>query len=369
MATTINLSIRFTSDSTRFSACHIVALWFVKNNGTLWTPNANQYPYLWLVASGETVLSHRKNFDQVLTDVSLDCNSLCFLLQNCEIKKARVMVIPCCRLNLPQDNNLSSFISSLNSSNNEGQYYIGNSGPTWTNLANQIHTIATMSSTPPQGIGEAYIDVNIVNQQFYRCKSILYRILGSGNINNGNTSSLTFSSCFKTCDDSLPTYDKVLFPVPNDLSSNIVNFTLNPDAPINSRLCAFDNFPLTFSNALSPNIIVDQIMNPDSGVCCNEVAEYDSISHSGSGKIYLWYQNGDVTSTNFGQMEGLVLNSTESINNLIVMKNTLIVFHDINNDNSINSSTDLIYSNSVSGYNSSGINISQPTIKNINCQP
>jgi len=153
MATTINLSIRFTSDSTRFSACHIVALWFVKSNGALWTPNTNQYPYLWLVASGETVLSHRKNFDQVLNEVSVDCNSLCFLLQNCDIKKARVMVIPCCRLNLPQDNTLSSFINSVNSSNVENHLYINISSSSWLNLANQIQTIATMSSTAPHGIG------------------------------------------------------------------------------------------------------------------------------------------------------------------------------------------------------------------------
>jgi len=370
MATTINLSIRFTTDSTRFNACHIVALWFVRSNGTLWTPNQNQYPYLWLVASAETVLGQRKTFDRVLNDVSINCNSLCFLLQNCDIKKARVMVIPCCRLNLPQDNTLSAFINSLNSSGNEGHFYINTSNTSWSNLASQIHTIATMSSSPPHGIGEAYMDVNIVNQQFYRCKSILYRIVGTGSINNGNTSNLTFRSCFKTCDDTLPTYDKVLFPVPNDLSSNPINFTLNPITPIDSKLCAFDNYPFTFSNGLSGDISINQIINPEGSVCCNEVAEYVSISFNGSGKLYLWYQNGDVTSANFGQVEGLVLYSLQSINSLIVMKNTLLVFHDSDNNNVINSS-DLVYFNSVLGYNNPelGINISQPLIKNINCQP
>jgi hypothetical protein len=345
-------------------------LWFVKSNGVLWTPNANQYPYLWLVASGETVLNQRKNFDQVLTELSLDCNSLCFLLQNCDIKKARVMVIPCCRLDLPQDNTLSTFISSVNSSNSEGHYYIGNTGATWTNLANQIHTIATMSSTPPHGIGEAYMDVCIVNQQFYGCKSILYRVVGPGSITQANTAGLSFKSCFKTCNDSLPAYDKVLFPIPEDLSSTPVNFTLNPSAPIDSRLCAFDNLPATFSNTLSPNIIVDQITNLGGSLCCNEVADYDSISFNNiNGKVYLWYQNGDVTSSNFGQVEGLVLYNNDIVNNLIVMKNSLLVFYDSNNDNAIDSSTDLVYFNSVSSYSGSGITISQPTIKKINCQP
>jgi len=159
--------------------------------------------------------------------------------------------------------------------------------------------------------------------------------------------------------------------VPEDLNSNPVNFSLSFPYALETKLCVFDNFPFTFFNGLS-GVNVYQITDPDFYPCCNLIAEYDSISYTGgnTAKLYLWYQNGDVTSPNFGQVEGLVLYNNESINNLVVMKNSLIVFYDSGNDNNI-SVSDVKYVNSYSGYNNPGlgINISQPVIKNINCQP
>jgi hypothetical protein len=340
----LNAKIKFTTDCVRYNSAHFIAMWWVNEDGTIWTDKTNQTPYLWLVRKGtgnNYNLREATNFDinlQVQNIFTPQYN--CRIHAQCNNHKLRIMIIPICKVS-----NLSSygqfanaFTNASTGGTNDGDYFIerldNNSSYSSAYSSFSTHLMEyvqnTLLSSSQRSFGESIIDIDVVNSAMKNCINREYQLIYSSNIVTGSNSD-TYTICGSELSSGnliLPSYK--LFPDPVDNSTPISGFTFNTST-LKLRFChkslsttgEIHEYGLdTLDNQQYP--LVD---------CCNTYELFNvsvASTNSQSFKYFIFYQDADPASSTFLQFVNRVIkfgdsNYYSSINSIKAIPGSLYI--------------------------------------------
>jgi hypothetical protein len=368
--------IKFTTDCVRYNSAHFIAMWWVNEDGSVWTDKSNpNNPYLWLVRKG---LNNNYNLREATNfDINLDVQNIftpsynCRVHTQCNNHKLRIMIIPVCKV--PNLNTYNQFETAFNdntgSVGSDGDYVItrldnnaaySGSYSTFSNVLNNYIN----NSLTNRSFGESIIDIDVVNSIMKNCINKTYRFGFLSSIITGNNLNF-YTICGSKLSGSgnliVPSYQ--LFPNPIDNGSPIDDFTFD-FSMLFLRLC-HKSLSTTAEIAENGFSLIDNQQYPLVD-CCNTF-EYFNVSvtstASPSFKYFIFYQDANPTSSTFLQFTNQVirfndLNYPSTINGIQAIPGSLYIVRQDDNNPTIGF---LVYQSSLSAKISS-INISNDTL-------
>jgi hypothetical protein len=354
--------IKFTTDCVRHNSAHFIAMWWVNEDGSVWTdkPNPNN-PYLWLVKKG---LNNNYNLKEATNfDINLDVPNIftpsynCRVHTQCNNHKLKIMVIPVCKI--PNLNSYGQFTSAFTDSSGsvgtDGDYVItrldNNSSysSSYVAFSNVLNNYINNSLTN-RSFGESIIDIDVVNSIMKNCINKTHRFDFSSNITTGNSLN-SYTICGSASSSGsliVPSYQ--LFPNPVDVGGPIDDFTFN-DSSITLRLChkSLTTTGEVFENGFS---VIDNQQYPLVD-CCNTF-EYFNVSVTSTAfpsfKYFIFYQDADPTSSTFLQFVNRVIRHNDAsysntINGIMAVPGSLYI---VRQDSSNPTTGFLVYQSSLS---------------------
>jgi hypothetical protein len=324
----LNTKIKFTTECVRYNSAHFIAMWWVNEDGTVWTEKTNQAPYLWLVRKG---LGNNYNLREATNfDINLQVPNIftpqynCRIHTQCNNHKLRIMVIPVCKVvNLSSYGAFANaFTSASNVSSNDGDYAIIrlDDNPSYSSAYNSfsIHLMKyiqnTLSPGSQRSFGESIIDIDVVNSAMKNCINKEYQLIYSSNIVTGSNSD-TYTICGSELSSGnliLPSYK--LFPDPIDNSTPVSGFTFNTSTLL-LRFC-HKSLNLLGNDYEYDLDLLDNQQYPLVD-CCNTYESFTvSVSNNvtPSFKYFIFYQDADPSSSTFLQIVNQVIRANDSSN-------------------------------------------------------
>lgn len=326
----LNTKIKFTTECVRYNSAHFIAMWWVNEDGSVWTDKANQAPYLWLVrkgTSGNYNLREATNFDinlQVQNIFTPQYN--CRIHTQCNNHKLRIMIIPVCKvpnLSTLYSQFATAFTNAVSGGTNDGDYAIIrlDDNSSYSLAYSSFSAVLkdyiqnTLTSSSQRSYGESIIDIDVVNSAMKDCINRAYRFINSSNIVTGGSFDF-YTICGSTTSSGstlvVPSYK--LFPDPVDNANTITGFNLGVGL-LSLRLC---------HKGLSStcNIIeygYDTLDNQQYPLvdCCNTYELFNvsvSSTASLSFKYFIFYQDADPLSSTFLQFVNKVIRANDSVN-------------------------------------------------------
>jgi len=346
----LRAKIKFTTECVRYNSAHFIAMWWVNEDGSVWTDKTNQTPYLFLVRKGSTNnynLREATNFDINLNIQNVFTPSYnCRIHTQCNNHKLRIMVIPVCKI--PNLNTYSQFENAFNNASlvttNDGDYAIIrlDNDVNYSSSYNAISTILKDYINNNllglnRSFGDSVIDIDIVNSIMKDCVNKAYQLTYSSNIVTGN-----IFDYYKTCGSELNSFGNnvsstyLLFPNPIDNSTPISGFTFNTSV-LQLRFC--HKSLNTSGNALEYGL--DNLDNQQYPLieCCNTYELFNvgvTSTSPQSFKYFIFYQDADPTSSTFLQFINQVIkfgdsNYSSTINGIKAIPGSLYILQqDVN---------------------------------------
>lgn len=322
----LNAKIKFTTECVRYNSAHFIAMWWVNEDGSVWTDKVNQAPYLWLVRkgiSGNYNLREATNFDinlQVQNIFTPQYN--CRIHTQCNNHKLRIMIIPVCKVpNLSSYSQFeSAFTNAVSGGTNDGDYAIirlddnSSYSSAYSSFSKRLmeYIQNTLTSSSQRSYGESIIDIDVVNSAMKNCINRAYQFIKSSNIVTGGSSDF-YTICGSTTSSGstlvVPSYK--LFPDPVDNSNTITGFNLGTTY-LQLRLC--HKGLSSTCDIISQGL--DKLGNQQYPLvdCCNTYELFNvsvSSTASTSFKYFIFYQDANPTSSTFLQFVNEVIRAND----------------------------------------------------------
>lgn len=369
----LNAKIKFTTECVRYNSAHFIAMWWVNEDGRVWTDKANQTPYLWLVrkgTSGNYNLREATNFDinlQVQNIFTPQYN--CRIHTQCNNHKLRIMIIPVCKVpNLSTLYNqfANAFTNAVSGGTNDGDYAIIrlDDNSSYSSAYSSFSAVLkdyiqnTLTSSSQRSYGESIIDIAVVNSAMKDCINRAYQFVNSSNIVTGGSSDF-YTICGSTTSSGstlvVPSYK--LFPDPVDSGNTITGFNLGREFLV-LRLC--HKGLSSTCNIEEQGDILDNQQYPLVD-CCNTYELFNvsvSSTASPSFKYFIFYQDADPSSSTFLQFVNQVIraNDPSNYNSSVTIKAIPGSLYVVQQSNSTPNTGTVVYQSSTSNKNFS-INI------------
>jgi len=356
--------IKFTTDCVRYNSAHFIAIWWVNEDGSVWTDKTNQTPYLFLVRKGTG--NHYNLREATNFDIDLDIQNIftpnynCRIHTQCNNHKLRIMVIPVCKI--PNLNTYTQFETAFNNASlvtsSDGDYAIIrlDDNPSYSSSYNAISVVLkdyinNNLSGSYRSFGESIIDIDVVNSIMKNCVNRVYKFEFLSNITTGNSLNF-YTICGSTSSSGnliVPSYQ--LFPNPIDNGNPINNFTFN-NTMLLFRVCHRGLYTI---GEIAENGFSFADNQQYALVSCCNTFEYFNVSitstASQSFKYFVFYQDADPTSSTFLQFVNQVirfgdLNYSSSINGIRAIPGSLyVVRQEVNNP----TTGDVVHQSAASG--------------------
>jgi hypothetical protein len=341
--------IKFTTDCVRYNSAHFIAMWWVNEDGSVWTDKSNpNNPYLWLVRKG---LNNNYNLREATNfDINLDVQNIftpsynCRVHTQCNNHKLRIMIIPVCKV--PNLNTYNQFETAFNdntgSVGSDGDYVItrldnnaaySGSYSTFSNVLNNYIN----NSLTNRSFGESIIDIDVVNSIMKNCINKTYRFGFLSSIITGNNLNF-YTICGSKLSGSgnliVPSYQ--LFPNPVDNGNPINDLDLGTSS-LHLRFCHRSLNTTGDIHEYSLNVL-DSQQYPLVD-CCNTYEFFNvsvTTNAAQSFKYFIFYQDADPTSPTFLQFVNKVIrdndtNYNNTINGIVAIPGSLYVVQYISN--------------------------------------